>query len=73
MSVRHTGVVEAVNESGGYGMLMGHMSIVGQRTELCARIKDNPRNYLAQPVVTLSTCPTWTADGPAPHDVDLRS
>ena len=36
------------------------------------KIKANPRNYIAQPVVTLSTCPTWTEEGPAPRHVDLR-
>ena len=65
-------VVKAVNESGGYGMLMGPSSTAAQRAEFAAKIKDNPRNYIAQPVVTLSTCPTWTDDGPAPRHVDLR-
>ena len=36
------------------------------------KIKANPRNYIAQPVVTLSTCPTWTEEGLAPRHVDLR-
>jgi uncharacterized circularly permuted ATP-grasp superfamily protein len=65
-------VVKAVNESGGYGMLMGPSSTAAQRAEFAAKIKANPRNYIAQPVVTLSTCPTWTEDGPAPRHVDLR-
>jgi uncharacterized circularly permuted ATP-grasp superfamily protein len=65
-------VVKAVNESGGYGMLMGPSSTAAQRAEFAAKIKDNPRNYIAQPVVTLSTVPTWTDDGPAPRHVDLR-
>jgi uncharacterized circularly permuted ATP-grasp superfamily protein len=65
-------VVKAVNESGGYGMLMGPSSTAAQRTEFAAKIRENPRNYIAQPVVTLSTCPTWTEDGPAPRHVDLR-
>jgi uncharacterized circularly permuted ATP-grasp superfamily protein len=68
----HELVVKAVNESGGYGMLMGHCATEAQRAEFRARIKDNPRNYIAQPVVTLSSCPTWTEEGPAPRHVDLR-
>jgi uncharacterized circularly permuted ATP-grasp superfamily protein len=68
----HELVVKAVNESGGYGMLMGHVSTEAQRAEFRDRIRANPRNYIAQPVVTLSTCPTWTEEGPAPRHVDLR-
>jgi uncharacterized circularly permuted ATP-grasp superfamily protein len=65
-------VVKAVNESGGYGMLMGPSSTRAQRDEFRAKVRDNPRNYIAQPVVTLSTCPTWTEEGLAPRHVDLR-
>ena len=68
----HELVVKAVNESGGYGMLMGPSSTKEQRTEFAGKIKANPRNYVAQPVVTLSTCPTWTDEGLAPRHVDLR-
>jgi uncharacterized circularly permuted ATP-grasp superfamily protein len=65
-------VVKAVNESGGYGMLMGPSATAKQRSEFHAKIRANPRNYIAQPVVTLSTCPTWTEEGLAPRHVDLR-
>ncbi len=65
-------VVKAVNESGGYGMLMGPSSTAAQRSEFAKKIRENPRNYIAQPVVTLSTCPTWTEEGVAPRHVDLR-
>jgi uncharacterized circularly permuted ATP-grasp superfamily protein len=65
-------VVKAVNESGGYGMLMGPSSTAAERHEFRAKIQANPRNYIAQPVVTLSTCPTWTDEGLAPRHVDLR-
>jgi uncharacterized circularly permuted ATP-grasp superfamily protein len=65
-------VVKAVNESGGYGMLMGPSSTRAQRDEFRQKILDKPRNYIAQPVVTLSTCPTWTEEGTAPRHVDLR-
>src|SRR3984885_11726390 len=66
----HELVVKAVNESGGYGMLMGHLSTEAQRAEFRAKIRNNPRNFIAQPVVTLSTCPTWTEDGSGPRHVD---
>ena len=65
-------VVKAVNESGGYGMLMGPSSTKAQQAEFAAKIKADPRNYIAQPVVMLSTCPTWTDEGFAPRHVDLR-
>ena len=47
-------VVKAVAESGGYGMLMGPTSTTAQRAEFAKRIQENPRNYIAQPVVQLS-------------------
>ncbi len=65
-------VVKAVNESGGYGMLMGPSSTQAQRDEFRAKILAKPRNFIAQPVITLSTCPTWTEEGTAPRHVDLR-
>jgi uncharacterized circularly permuted ATP-grasp superfamily protein len=68
----HELVVKAVNESGGYGMLMGPFASTKDRNEFRGKIEANPRNYIAQPVVTLSTCPTWTDEGLAPRHVDLR-
>jgi uncharacterized circularly permuted ATP-grasp superfamily protein len=65
-------VVKEVNESGGYGMLMGPFSTRAQRAQFHEKIQANPRHYIAQPVVTLSTCPTWTEEGTAPRHVDLR-
>lgn len=47
-------VVKAVNESGGYGMLMGPASTPAEREDFARRIEANPRNYIAQPVVPLS-------------------
>ena len=47
-------VVKAVAESGGYGMLMGPSSTPSQRAEFARKIQDNPRNYIAQPVVQIS-------------------
>jgi uncharacterized circularly permuted ATP-grasp superfamily protein len=68
----HELVVKAVNESGGYGMLMGPSSTAPQRDEFRDKLRANPRDYIAQPVVTLSACPTWTDEGLAPRHVDLR-
>ncbi len=67
-------VVKAVNESGGYGMLMGHQSTAQERADFSERIRANPRNYIAQPVVELSQAPTWL-DGTGSFGgrrVDLR-
>jgi uncharacterized circularly permuted ATP-grasp superfamily protein len=65
-------VVKAVNESGGYGMLMGPFASAQVRAEFHEKIQANPRNYIGQPIVTLSTCPTWTEEGLVPRHVDLR-
>ncbi len=65
-------VVKAVNESGGYGMLMGPQASRKELSEFRQRIGANPRNYIAQPRIELSTCPTWTPKGVAPRRVDLR-
>ena len=47
-------VVKAVNESGGYGMLIGPHSTAAQREEFARRSRPNPRNYIAQPTLALS-------------------
>lgn len=65
-------VVKAVDASGGYGMLFGPSASKKQCREFAARLRANGRGYVAQPVVELSTCPTWTPRGPAPRRVDLR-
>ena len=52
-------VVKAVDESGGYGMLMGPQASVAEREEFRKRIEADPRKYIAQPLIELSTCPTW--------------
>ena len=66
-------VVKAANESGGYGMLMGPSSTKKQREEFKRAINANPRNYIAQPVISLSRHPTFcdekTIEG---RHVDLR-
>ena len=65
-------VVKAVDASGGYGMLFGPRSTKKERDEFAAQMKADPRGYVAQPVVELSTCPTWTRKGAQPRRVDLR-
>ncbi len=67
-------VVKSVDEAGGYGMLMGPQSTAEQRDEFRQRIMAEPRRYIAQHRVELSSCPTWIADRNAvePRRVDLR-
>lgn len=65
-------VVKPANESGGYGMLVGPHSTAQQRAEFADRIRANPRNYMAQPTLALSTTPTLCEDGVEPRHVDLR-
>jgi uncharacterized circularly permuted ATP-grasp superfamily protein len=67
-------VVKAVDEAGGYGMLMGPQSTSAERAEFARRIAAEPRRYIAQPRVELSTCPTWLAERRRvePRRVDLR-
>jgi uncharacterized circularly permuted ATP-grasp superfamily protein len=65
-------VVKAANESGGYGMLMGPSSTKAQQTEFADRIRANPRNYIAQPTLSLSRVPTIVDGGFKGRHVDLR-
>jgi uncharacterized circularly permuted ATP-grasp superfamily protein len=67
-------VVKAVDEAGGYGMLMGPQSTAEQRDEFRRRIIAEPRRYIAQHRVELSSCPTWIGERNAvePRRVDLR-
>ena len=65
-------VVKSVNEAGGYGMLIGPQASRRELADFRARIDAEPRNFIAQPRIELSTCPTWTRKGIAPRRVDLR-
>ncbi len=65
-------VVKPANESGGYGMLVGPHSTEAERKDFAERIRANPRNYMAQPTLTLSTTPTLTEEGLGARHVDLR-
>ena len=68
----HRYVVKAVGESGGYGMLIGPHSTVKERDEFRARIVQEPRNYIAQPTVDLSTAPCFIDGRVEPRHIDLR-
>ncbi|MBL8506093.1 MAG: circularly permuted type 2 ATP-grasp protein [Methylobacillus glycogenes] len=65
-------VVKEVQGSGGYGMLVGPAASRAELEEFRARILANPANYIAQPTLALSTCPTLVEKGVAPRHVDLR-
>jgi uncharacterized circularly permuted ATP-grasp superfamily protein len=68
----HELVVKPANESGGYGMLIGPTAAAAECAEFAARIRADPRNYIAQPLVKLSTVPTIVDDHVEPRHVDLR-
>ena len=65
-------VVKAANESGGYGMLVGPASTREQRQEFAAKIKEDPRNYIAQPTLKLSRAPVIVDDHFEGRHIDLR-
>lgn len=66
-------VVKPANESGGYGMLVGPHSTKKERDKFAKLIKANPRNYIAQPTLALSTAPTLvTKNSAEPRHLDLR-
>jgi uncharacterized circularly permuted ATP-grasp superfamily protein len=67
-----TFVVKAVGESGGYGMLIGPQSTSSQRAAMCERVRADPRNFIAQPVLALSTAPCFIDGQIEPRHVDLR-
>jgi uncharacterized circularly permuted ATP-grasp superfamily protein len=68
----HELVVKEVHGSGGYGMLVGPAATSAQRDEFRERILRDPENYIAQPTLSLSTCPTFVDAGIAPRHIDLR-
>ena len=65
-------VVKPANESGGYGMLIGPRATPEERAEFAALIAANPRNYMAQPTLAISTAPTLVGDHLEPRHLDLR-
>ncbi|MDP0491416.1 MAG: circularly permuted type 2 ATP-grasp protein [Verrucomicrobiota bacterium JB023] len=65
-------VVKAANESGGYGMLVGPKSTKKEIEDFREQIIADPRNYIAQPMISLSTHPTFCDGKIAPRHIDLR-
>ena len=65
-------VVKPANESGGYGMLIGPNSTRAERAKFEELIRKNPRNYIAQPTLGISTVPTVIGKNVEPRHVDLR-
>jgi uncharacterized circularly permuted ATP-grasp superfamily protein len=65
-------VVKPANESGGYGMLIGPRASRAELARFRELIQADPRNYIAQPTLALSTTPTVCGETLAPRHVDLR-
>ena len=68
----HNLVVKQTDASGGYGMLIGPKSTKKEQNEFKTKIKNNPRNYIAQPVINLSRVPTLSGGSIEGRHVDLR-
>jgi uncharacterized circularly permuted ATP-grasp superfamily protein len=65
-------VVKPVGESGGYGIVVGPRASAAERAEMRERVRADPANYISQPMVRLSVCPTLMDEGVRPRHVDLR-
>jgi len=65
-------VVKPVGESGGYGICVGPKATKAEIELARDQLKANPANYISQPMIELSVCPTLTAEGVDPRHVDLR-
>ncbi|MCH8538571.1 MAG: circularly permuted type 2 ATP-grasp protein [Alkalimonas sp.] len=65
-------VVKPANESGGYGILIGPRSTLAEQQQMAEAIKANPRNFIAQPTLNLSTAPTLCDNELEPRHLDLR-
>jgi uncharacterized circularly permuted ATP-grasp superfamily protein len=65
-------VVKPANESGGYGMLIGPQASSKELKRFARLIKADGRNYIAQPMLTLSTAPTLFGNAAEPRHLDLR-
>ncbi|RYF24188.1 MAG: circularly permuted type 2 ATP-grasp protein [Comamonadaceae bacterium] len=68
----HELVVKEVHGAGGYGMLIGPASTKAEIEEFRAALLANPAGYIAQPTLSLSSCPTYVESGIAPRHIDLR-
>ncbi|MDP3821000.1 MAG: circularly permuted type 2 ATP-grasp protein [Burkholderiales bacterium] len=65
-------VVKEVHGAGGYGMLVGPASTKAEIEDFRKALLANPTGYIAQPTLSLSTCPTYVESGIAPRHIDLR-
>lgn len=65
-------VVKPANESGGYGMMVGPHASRATHRKFARLIEEDPRNYIAQPTLSLSTAPTYCDGDIAPRHLDLR-
>ena len=65
-------VVKEVHGAGGYGMLVGPAATKAEIAEFAKIIQANPSGYIAQPTLSLSSCPTFVESGIAPRHIDLR-
>ena len=65
-------VVKEVHGAGGYGMLIGPCASRAEIAKFRELLKARPDNYIAQPTLSLSTCPTFVESGVAPRHIDLR-
>ena len=65
-------VVKPANESGGYGIVIGNRATDTQLEAVASAINEDPRNWVAQPIIQLSTAPTLCEEGVEPRHVDLR-
>lgn len=65
-------VIKAVNQSGGYGMLIGRDSDEQTIESYKQKVLENPKNYIAQPIIELSTAPCFINGKIEPRHIDLR-
>ncbi|MGE0045200.1 MAG: circularly permuted type 2 ATP-grasp protein [Hyphomonadaceae bacterium] len=68
----HELVVKETRGSGGYGMLVGPHATKAEHKAFAKKLKADPASYIAQPTLSLSTCPTFVESGVAPRHIDLR-
>ncbi len=68
----HELVIKEVHGAGGYGMLVGPAATKAEIEDFRLVVEANPSNYIAQPTLSLSTCPTYVESGIAPRHIDLR-
>jgi len=68
----HELVVKEVHGAGGYGMLIGPAATKAEIEDFRKALLANPNGYIAQPTLSLSTCPTYVESGIAPRHIDLR-